>query len=148
MLCALICPQVAIVTAAGYPGEAHKFEKRLEGLLQAFRDQKLPAEVTDKFHIMKTLEFVPEDEWKTEEMMAWKEEDILEMLNEARLLLEDGAQRLKLPVDYIQKGRAVGIVPQTHTIYEVGTQRLNLPVDFIQKGRAVGIVPQTHATYE
>ncbi len=44
--------QVAIVTAAGYPGEAHKFEKRLEGLLQAFRDQKLPAEVTAKFHIM------------------------------------------------------------------------------------------------
>lgn len=40
--------QVAIVTAAGYPGEAHKFEGRLAGLLEAFRTQKLPAEITDR----------------------------------------------------------------------------------------------------
>ena len=40
--------QVAIVTAAGYPGEEHKFEGRLAGLLEAFRTQTLPAEITDR----------------------------------------------------------------------------------------------------
>jgi IMP and pyridine-specific 5'-nucleotidase len=40
--------KVAIVTAAGYPGEAHKFERRLSGLLEAFRTQQLKPEVTDR----------------------------------------------------------------------------------------------------
>ena len=40
--------QVAIVTAAGYPGEANKFERRLAGLLEAFRVLKLPADITNR----------------------------------------------------------------------------------------------------
>ena len=40
---------VAIVTAAGYPGQAERFEQRVEGLLAAFRHLRLPAEVTDRF---------------------------------------------------------------------------------------------------
>lgn len=44
--------QVGIVTAAGYPSEAHKFERRLAGLLDSFRALKLPAEITNRFHIM------------------------------------------------------------------------------------------------
>lgn len=39
---------VAIVTAAGYPGHAERFEQRVEGLLAAFRSLRLPAEVTDR----------------------------------------------------------------------------------------------------
>ena len=39
---------VAIVTAAGYPGQAERFEQRVEGLLAAFRHLRLPAEVTDR----------------------------------------------------------------------------------------------------
>ena len=39
---------VAIVTAAGYPGHAERFEQRVEGLLAAFRNLRLPAEVTDR----------------------------------------------------------------------------------------------------
>ena len=40
---------VAIVTAAGYPGEPERFEQRMAGLLAAFRRLKLPAEVTDRW---------------------------------------------------------------------------------------------------
>ena len=36
------------MTAAGYPGEAERFEKRLSGLLEAFRVLKIPPEVTNR----------------------------------------------------------------------------------------------------
>jgi IMP and pyridine-specific 5'-nucleotidase len=39
---------VAIVTAAGYPGEAHRFEQRLQGLLAAFHQLRLPPEVVSR----------------------------------------------------------------------------------------------------
>jgi IMP and pyridine-specific 5'-nucleotidase len=39
---------VAIVTAAGYPGDAARFEQRVEGLLAAFRDRRLGRDVTDR----------------------------------------------------------------------------------------------------
>lgn len=124
---------VAIVTAAGYPGEAHKFESRLAGLLDAFRNLKLTKEITDRFHIMggecnyllrvtpdtNRLEFVPDDEWKTPEMMSWKEEDIEALLRNAEIMLVEGANRLNLQVDVIAKSRSVGIVPKKATIYEV-----------------------------
>eukprot|EP00976_Prorocentrum_cordatum_P022618 462616-Prorocentrum_minimum.AAC.1 len=43
---------VAIVTAAGYPGEPERFEQRLAGLLQAFKDTQLPPELCDRFFVM------------------------------------------------------------------------------------------------
>lgn len=39
---------VAIVTAAGYPGDAERFEQRVQGLLAAFRQQRLPDHITDR----------------------------------------------------------------------------------------------------
>lgn len=39
---------VAIVTAAGYPGDAERFEQRVQGLLEAFRQQRLPDHITDR----------------------------------------------------------------------------------------------------
>jgi IMP and pyridine-specific 5'-nucleotidase len=39
---------VAIVTAAGYPGEAERFEQRVQGLLAAFRQQRLPDHIIDR----------------------------------------------------------------------------------------------------
>ncbi|GIL80770.1 hypothetical protein Vretimale_9127 [Volvox reticuliferus] len=125
--------QVAIVTAAGYPGEPEKFEKRVMGLLEAFRKLKLPAEVTNRFHIMggecnyllrvrpgdKRLEFVQDNDWKTPTMTSWKEEDITALLDEGEAMLQEGAKRLNLAVNVIRKNRAVGIVPTQPTIYEV-----------------------------
>ena len=124
---------VAIVTAAGYPGEAHKFEGRIEGLLAAFRRLKLPADVVGRFHLMGgecnfllrvnpatyRLEFVPDEEWQTPEMRAWRDDDVRATLDEAERLLREGAARLMLPVHVIRKTRSVGVVPAGPTIYEV-----------------------------
>jgi len=123
---------VAIVTAAGYPGDAGKFEQRVEGLLAAFAALDLPGNVIDKFHIMGgecnyllrvgsgyRLEFVEDEAWKSPEMQAWKQEDIDELLGKAERMLLDGAARLRLPVDVLRKERAVGVIPTGPTIYEV-----------------------------
>lgn len=39
---------VGIVTAAGYPGDATKFENRIQGLLAAFKQHRLPATITNR----------------------------------------------------------------------------------------------------
>lgn len=44
------------------------------------------------------LEMVPDEDWKDEEMMSWKEEDIKELLDNAEALIRQGAARLRLPV--------------------------------------------------
>lgn len=43
---------VAIVTAAGYPGDASKFENRIQGLLAAFKKYRLPANITNRWVIL------------------------------------------------------------------------------------------------
>ena len=195
---------VAIVTAAGYPGDASKFEGRIAGLLGAFDRYGLPPELTARFHLMggecnyllrvarrpraaggagqfggggggggggygggyggsydggggnnntesngggngnghnggsdanasaKTgnpnnplppychrLEFVPDDEWRTPEMLAWDPEEVVRLLDDAQAELLRGAARLCLPVSLIRKTRSVGVVPAAPTIYEV-----------------------------
>ena len=39
---------VAIVTAAGYPGQADKFEQRVAGLTDSFRKLRLPQHIMDR----------------------------------------------------------------------------------------------------
>ena len=39
---------VAIVTAAGYPGQADKFEQRVAGLTDSFRKLRLPRHIMDR----------------------------------------------------------------------------------------------------
>lgn len=39
---------VAIVTAAGYPGQADKFEQRVAGLTATFRKLRLPQHIMDR----------------------------------------------------------------------------------------------------
>lgn len=52
LLCLNSAPPANPATVAhhlpSYPGEAHKFEKRLAGLLEMFKTLKLPPEVTDR----------------------------------------------------------------------------------------------------
>ena len=73
---------VAIVTAAGYPGQPEKFEERTRGLLDQFKKQKLPPNITKYFHVMGGecnyllnvnetygLQFVPNEEWATVEQV-------------------------------------------------------------------------------
>ncbi|XP_024384374.1 IMP-specific 5'-nucleotidase 1 [Physcomitrium patens] len=124
---------VAIVTAAGYPGNAEKFENRLAGLLEAFKELELPPTITKLFHVMGgecnyllgvnpetyKLEFIPDELWKSPDMLAWKESDIKELLDNAERSLKSAAARLRVPVEIIRKPRAVGAVPKDPTIYEV-----------------------------
>ncbi|XP_024378777.1 IMP-specific 5'-nucleotidase 1 isoform X1 [Physcomitrium patens] len=124
--------QVAIVTAAGYPGNAAKFEDRLAGLLEAFKDLELPPYVTRLFHVMGgecnyllrvnelyRLEFVPDQLWKSPDMLAWREEDVTDLLDNAENALKSAAARLGVPINIVRKPRAVGAVPKDPTIYEV-----------------------------
>lgn len=125
---------VAIVTAAGYPGEAQRFEQRVEGLLAAFRDLRLPDSITNRFHIVggecnyllrvgpspdRRLQFVEDEEWKSPYMMSWTDDDVKIVLDNAQALLVSTAAHLRLPVDVVRKQRSVGVVPRVHTIYEV-----------------------------
>lgn len=125
---------VAIVTAAGYPGEAQRFEQRVEGLLAAFRDLRLPDAITNRFHIVggecnyllrvgpspdRRLQFVEDEEWKSPYMMSWTDDDVKTVLDNAEALLVSTAAHLRLPVDVVRKQRSVGVVPRVHTIYEV-----------------------------
>eukprot|EP00240_Pyramimonas_obovata_P004590 CAMPEP_0118940852 /NCGR_PEP_ID=MMETSP1169-20130426/32495_1 /TAXON_ID=36882 /ORGANISM="Pyramimonas obovata, Strain CCMP722" /LENGTH=398 /DNA_ID=CAMNT_0006885469 /DNA_START=467 /DNA_END=1663 /DNA_ORIENTATION=+ len=123
---------VAIVTAAGYPGEPERFEQRLAGLLQAFKETQLPPELCDRFFVMGgecnyllrltptyRLEFVEEHKWRLPSMLLWGEEDVTNLLDDAEAILTSNATRLRLPVKVIRKERAVGIVPEQSTIYEV-----------------------------
>ncbi|KAL2635437.1 hypothetical protein R1flu_006916 [Riccia fluitans] len=123
---------VAIVTAAGYPGDASRYEGRLAGLLAAFKDLELPPRTTQLFHVMGgecnyllrvtgdyRLDFVPDDLWKTRDMQEWSEGDVQKLLDEAESSLISAAARLRLPVELIRKPRAVGAIPKEPTIYEV-----------------------------
>lgn len=123
---------VAIVTAAGYPGESARFENRLAGLLAAFEELKLSREVTSLFHIMGgecnyllkvndryRLEFIPDELWKPKYMAEWPEREVQTLLSDAECALKSAAARLRVPVEIIRKPRAVGVVPKEPTIYEV-----------------------------
>lgn len=123
---------VAIVTAAGYPGNTLKFENRIAGLLEGFKDLGLPPSITKFFHVMGGecnyllrvdnnyhLEFVEDKLWKSEDMFLWKEQDIQKLLDDAECALRSASARLHLPVEIVRKPRAVGAIPKEPTIYEV-----------------------------
>ena len=123
---------VAIVTAAGYPGNAAKFEDRLAGLLEAFKDLRLSPTITKLFHVMGgecnyllrvneqyRLEFVADRLWKSPDMLDWAESDVQKLLNDAECSLRHAATRLRVPIEIVRKPRAVGAVPKESTIYEV-----------------------------
>lgn len=43
---------VAIVTAAGYPGDAERYEQRLSGLLDGFRTSAMSEEALGRFYVL------------------------------------------------------------------------------------------------
>ena len=114
---------VALVTAAGYKDAPEKYEKRLQGLLQGFRDQKVGAEVTSRFLVLggecnylfkcdanAKLYSVPEQEWH-HEAEAWTTEEIRRLLDTAESSLRSSVASLKLRCQVLRKERAVGIIP-------------------------------------
>ena len=123
---------VGIVTAAGYPGEAHRFEARLQGLVSAFRRLPLPPDAAARFHVMggecnyllrlrgsgHRLEFVPPAEWQLPEMGAWTADKVGLLLDRAEAILRSSAAALGVPITVLRKERAVGALPAAPVIYE------------------------------
>ena len=57
------------------------------------------------------LAYVPRSEWLLEEMKAWHDEDIKELLDLAESALRTCATNLNLPAAILRKDRAVGVYP-------------------------------------
>lgn len=131
---------VAIVTAAGYPDDAKRFENRLRGLLDSFKQNALTEEVRGRFHVMGgecnyllevnakyELEFIDVGIWRDRNedtrKLYWyaqpeNEEKVTQFLDRAQAFLTDEAEHLELDVDVMRKEYAVGILPRTGTVYE------------------------------
>ncbi|KAI8892617.1 IMP-specific 5-nucleotidase [Globomyces pollinis-pini] len=121
--------KVAIVTAAGYPGNAKRYEERLSGLLSGFKNSKLDHKLFDNFYVFggecnylfkynsKTLhlEYIPEEVYQPESIRVWStdEERIQELLNVAESHLKTRVKELGLEnrVSILHKSRAVGCNP-------------------------------------
>lgn len=46
---------VCVVTAAGYPGDASRYEERLSGLLKGFENARLSKNICEKFFVLGEL---------------------------------------------------------------------------------------------
>ncbi|KAJ5975100.1 hypothetical protein N7481_008807 [Penicillium waksmanii] len=118
--------KVGIVTAAGYE-EAPKYYERLYGLLDAVHSSSdltesqkegiivMGGESNFLFRYDRTqeckLSYVPREEWLLDEMNAWKEDDIKELLDLAENALRTCKDALSLPAAVLRKDRAVGVYP-------------------------------------
>ena len=131
---------VAIVTAAGYPDDAKRFENRLRGLLDAFQANQITEEVRKRFHVMGgecnyllevndayELEFIDARRWRDGDpetrALYWyaqpeNKEKVETFLDRAQAFLTDEADHLELDVDVMRKEYAVGVLPRTGTVYE------------------------------
>lgn len=118
--------KIGIVTAAGYTEEKRYYE-RLHGLLDAIASSTtLTAAQKQSIIIMGgeanylfeyddaspyRLSSVSRDRWLTDEMSAWRQDDITALLDVAQDALEQCKQTLHLPGTILRKDRAVGIIP-------------------------------------
>ncbi|KAJ3321413.1 IMP 5'-nucleotidase [Boothiomyces sp. JEL0866] len=116
--------KVAIVTAAGYPGNAERYEQRLSGLLDGFRNFKQDKEIFSNFYVLgnylfrydhkdEHLHYIPEEEYQPEFLKEWStdEDRIQEMLNVAENHLVKRIKEMgyEQKVTIIRKMRAVGL---------------------------------------
>ena len=120
---------VAIVTAAGYPGQPEKFEERTRGLLDQFKKQKLPPSITKYFHVMGGecnyllnldetygLQFVSNEDWATVEQYGWRKGRIYKPFWTERKFFDEVLRYLGGLRRYVKNTRLVLYRPQT--LYE------------------------------
>ena len=118
--------KVGIVTAAGYT-DARRYYERLRGLLEALQASNMPSLQKENLIVMggeanylfkfsegdpDRLKLVARKDWLLDEMMLWKDEDVVQLLDVAELALKDCVKNLALEAQIIRKERAVGIIPK------------------------------------
>lgn len=119
--------KLGIVTAAGYTEPSHYYV-RLKGLLDAVSvDTSLTPDQKNGLIVMggesnflfrydqsspHLLTYVPRSEWMLDEMHAWNDQDIVELLDVAEASLRECVSNLNLPAMMLRKERAVGIYPK------------------------------------
>lgn len=101
---------VALVTAAGYKGKPARYEQRLQGLLDGFRDAKVSEETLSRFFVMggecnflfrcnadyKLVEIAAED-FHTAEQREWSEDKIQQLLDLAEQSILSGGCWISSP---------------------------------------------------
>lgn len=138
---------VAIVTAASYPGEPWKYEQRLAGLLSSLAfavNAGAPKEIADRFWVMGGqcnyllkcridvskshpnaiygearvfLEEVPSELWKPHRGERWCEKAVKDMLDTAEKTLRETSEKFNLDVLIIRKERATGLIARNATTH-------------------------------
>jgi IMP and pyridine-specific 5'-nucleotidase len=116
---------VCVVTAAGYPGDASRYEKRLSGLLKGFETARLPKNMCEKFFVLGGecnylfqcqedyhLKYLPEVEYQSQYVRSWGQDQINAILDVAQENLQRCVDDMKLPCTVLRKSKAVGIVPK------------------------------------
>lgn len=113
--------KIAIVTAAGYT-QASRYYERLHGLLDAVKGSDLPATQKDNLIVLggesnymykfsdgdpDRLKMVPRADWMLDEMRAWQEEDISELLDLAEIALKECIKNFRLSAQVVRKDRCV-----------------------------------------
>lgn len=116
--------QICIITAAGYHHQSERYEQRFDHLIKDL--SKCDKSVYTRFFVMGgecnycfvpnekgKLDELKDDEWKTQEMKSWKEDDIKEFLGRVKESILEGAKELNLDYKYklIEKPNAVGYIP-------------------------------------
>jgi IMP and pyridine-specific 5'-nucleotidase len=125
--------KIAIVTAAGYPGNVKRYEERLRGLLDMFGDNE-HKEMFSNFYVLggecnymfqynpkiNGLEFIPESVYQPDFVKHWSNnnERIQELLDcaEQHLTKRVFEMGLKNRVDILRKERAMGINPRSTSL--------------------------------
>ncbi|TKA48303.1 hypothetical protein B0A49_11452 [Cryomyces minteri] len=119
--------KIGIVTAAGYT-DAARYYGRLHGLLDAIHASDMPRRYKknlvviggESSYLFKStgiqpdmLCYVPRQAWQLEEMRAWRDEDVVELLDVAERALRDCISNMRLRAEILRKERAVGLIPKT-----------------------------------
>ncbi|KAJ1940440.1 IMP 5'-nucleotidase [Linderina macrospora] len=116
---------VAIVTAAGYGGEAARYEHRLSGLLTNFEKAKLTESQVNRFYVLGGecnflfrcnasyhLEFMADDQYESSRLRSWTDPQVQALLDIAEHELADCVSRMGIKAKILRKARAVGLVPE------------------------------------
>ena len=119
---------VAIVTAAGYPGNVQRYEQRLSGLLDGFRSSHLPAACLENFYVLGGecnylfkydaasghLVYIQPEAYQSANVQKWStaHEPIARLLDVAETNLRECSEELGLAdrVTILRKQLSVGMI--------------------------------------